>query len=187
MHDTSKFWHALVRNQHQRNKDANSGQGKSVPVLFNRLNRKRGLLLTNYSCKRVGVGQPLIISQWRRRRSVNKKLKNKNTWKNEPPGASNFTKLPPHEVTNYSCFTTSGSIIVISVSSQWVLLPSHQGIEKPHHLCDKQTHIRVTGSTKKDHETDRVEGSNKKRSREIYFRWVSQRVEGFSVLGHLRN
>jgi hypothetical protein len=97
-------------------KDANSGQGKSVPFLFNRLNRKRGLLLTNYSCKRMR--QPLIISQWQRTRPI-KKMNKTHERMSHPvrPTLQNCRR------TSYNCFTTSGSnhrvfsFVTVSASS----------------------------------------------------------------------
>lgn len=59
---TSMFWHALAPNQHHRKMQFQGKAKASLLYSIYRLNRERGLLLTNYSCKRVWDNHLLFLS-----------------------------------------------------------------------------------------------------------------------------
>jgi len=174
-------WPVLV-NKWKPLADANAGrrQGNklSVSVLFTSLKRKRGP-----SCLQITVARGRG-NHWSFLSGNEHESNKENNDRHERMIHPLCPTLQNCRRTNYSYYFHDFWInqSYFSVSSQWVLLPSHQWIEERHHLCDKQRQIRITrlGWMK-------PKEKKMKRSWGNYFRWVSQRVEGFGVLGHLRN
>jgi hypothetical protein len=68
-----------------------------------------------------------------------------------------------------------------------MFLPSHQGIEEFHHLHKKFASESAKSVSKRLKNINRNAEIKHENGHRFYFRGGLQRVEGFGLLGHLRN